>query len=1252
MTLTEEIRRLTQRLDTQSQILAEEQRSRQQLESALQKSEEKFTKAFRSNPAAMMITSDDRILDVNSSFCQLLGYAPPEVLGKSTQELNLWAAGERDRWHHSLHEAGAVDKKEFEVFNKAGELELVLVSAETIDLDGEIAVLTTAQSLGNRKSLTQALLEKEEFLRSIYEGVGQSIFVIDVEDDQFRYAGFNPICERITGISSLDAQGKTPQQIHGREFAASVNQHYQNCLSAGESITYEEYLPFQGQELWWLTTLTPLRNADDRIYRIVGTSINVTSRILRSIYEGVGQSIFVIDVEGDEFRYAGFNPTCERLTGISSTEAQGKTPQQIHTTDFAAIVTQHYRDCLTSEASVTYEEFLPFQGQELWWLTTLTPLRDAYSQVYRIIGTSLNVTPQKHIEAALSRSQAKLNDVINSAGAAIVSFRLFAIGDWEYEYCSAGTEIVFGYTQEDAIADQNVWMSRVHADDLETVVLPNYQKFFAERTVTVTIEYRFHHGDGSLRWISGTYASRRDHSDNCWVVTVVSHDITQRKQLELALQASELKLSDVLKGAIVVLGSSRVYPNGAWTLDYVSPGSEAIYGYTAEELLADKQLFRSRVDPQDLETVFGAQIEPIKAKKTISYEFRFWHKDDRLCWIAHTLSSRWDEAAHCWVVTTVATDITDLKQTEAALQKSEEQRRLALEFAHIGSWDWNLITNVTTWNDIHFYLLGLTPGEVESSQQSWSDRVHPEDLQRIEQAKDQSLISQTDYSEEYRVIYPDGQIFWVLGKGRAIYDADDCPVRMVGVIMDITERKQSEFALQASEERLQLVLDANNDGIWDWDISTQQVFRSRRWQEISGYGMEEAIESSDWLNLLHPDDLETVLTARQAYFARQTPQYVVEFRLRCKDGTYKWCESRGTAQWDKNGQPIRMVGSLRDITERKRGSTELKQAKEAAEAANLAKSTFLANMNHELRTPLAVILGCSELLRYDKSLNEKQKARLATIERSVQHLLDLINNVLELSKIEVGAAKVNLSEVNLSILLQNLEEMFRVQADAKGIRLMVDRAPELPDLVQTDEGKLRQVVINLLSNAVKFTEQGSVKLRVWGETTAQSSFLHFEVSDTGPGIAPTEIDTVFDAFVQTETGRKSKKGTGLGLAISRQFVQLLGGQITVRSGVGQGTLFAVKIPAQFDPCPLQPLSREQVDLSVIPPVRDRPLKSLVSRMPREWTVELQRSALRLNADRCLRLIEQIPPDFGDLAQRLSDLVANFQFDALVELTKD
>ncbi|MGV0028155.1 CHASE2 domain-containing protein [Phormidesmis priestleyi] len=256
----------------------------------------------------------------------------------------------------------------------------------------------------------------------------------------------------------------------------------------------------------------------------------------------------------------------------------------------------------------------------------------------------------------------------------------------------------------------------------------------------------------------------------------------------------------------------------------------------------------------------------------------------------------------------------------------------------------------------------------------------------------------------------------------------------------------------------------------------------------------------------------------------------------------------------------------------------LENAKQQAESANRAKSAFLANMNHELRTPLAIILGCSEILGYDQALNARQKERLVTIDRSVQHLLTLINDVLEVSKIEAGVVALEVGQVDLWDLLKTLEEMFRPQARLKGLTLTFDLAPDLPHWVETDANKLRQVLINLLSNALKFTEQGSVTLRVkvgcwsWGdepESVSSDSTLNpklprphalqFEVEDTGYGIALAEMDRLFEAFVQTESGRKSKRGTGLGLAISQQFVKLMGGEICAESTIDRGSRFAFGI---------------------------------------------------------------------------------------------
>lgn len=427
--------------------------------------------------------------------------------------------------------------------------------------------------------------------------------------------------------------------------------------------------------------------------------------------------------------------------------------------------------------------------------------------------------------------------------------------------------------------------------------------------------------------------------------------------------------------------------------------------------------------------------------------------------------------------------------------------------------------------------------------------VHEEDRWVLE-AFPQALEKKGRFSGEYRIVRTDGETRWIRDEARAVMQ-DGRIMHIDGVILNVTERREAEEELRKVQERLDMAIRAANEGLWDWNLKTDEIYFNDTAFTMLGYEVGEVPKTLDvWKQLMHPDDLQRAMAETERHLKGEIPVYRCEVRVRAKNGRWKWILDVGeVTERDQDGRPTRMLGVHTDVT-------DLREAREQAEAADRAKSEFLSNMSHELRTPLNGVLGYTQILLNDSKLNEDQQHGLNAIRNCGEHLLTLINDVLDLSKIEAGRLELEPDACDFHALLQSVRDVFAQRAADKGLQLEIDVAPEVARVIRTDSTKLKQVLVNLVGNAVKFTERGSVKVSV---SEMPDQRLQIAVSDTGVGMTPDDLENAFDPFKQAAAGKQAG-GTGLGLAISQRIVEAMKGSLTAESRVGSGSVFTLRIP--------------------------------------------------------------------------------------------
>jgi PAS domain S-box-containing protein len=446
----------------------------------------------------------------------------------------------------------------------------------------------------------------------------------------------------------------------------------------------------------------------------------------------------------------------------------------------------------------------------------------------------------------------------------------------------------------------------------------------------------------------------------------------------------------------------------------------------------------------------------------------------------------------------------------------------------------------------------------------WLEAVHPDDRAATEAAWREAVENRTIYKSEHRVRRHDGEYRHMLVRAVPLLHMDGAVREWVGVHTDITSRKLAEEGLRETEERYRLAARATNDAIWDWNLASDHI----RWNEavhtLFEYAESEIEPTGAWrTDRIHPDDRDEVVRSIQEVIDSGAAHWSGEYRFLKADNTYARVLDRGFLLRDGNARALRMIGAMQDITERKRVEDELASAKEVAEEANRAKSQFIANMSHELRTPLSAVIGYCEMLEEEaEDLGVASMVDdLRKINSNAHHLLTLINDVLDISKIEAGRMELHGEDFDVKPLVEEIADTVNALVAKNDNELEVRAGAQLGRM-HSDVVKVRQCLFNLLSNAAKFTEGGRISLVAERVASEGEDWLEFRVSDTGIGMTPEETAKLFKRFTQADASTTRRfGGTGLGLSITKAFAVMLGGDISVESEAGKGTTFTIRIPA-------------------------------------------------------------------------------------------
>jgi PAS domain S-box-containing protein len=891
------------------------------------------------------------------------------------------------------------------------------------------------------------------------------------------------------------------------------------------------------------------------------TALSRERAMLGTLVNTLPDLIWLKDAEGV---YLSCNHRFEQFFGAKATEIIGKTDFDFVSQELGEFFRANDKKAMEKNGPSINEEEITFasDGHREILETTKTPMRDENGHLIGILGIGHDITKRKLSELALENSEKQLRFVLQGS----------ELGFWDWNIAAGTVERndkwaeMLGYTHGEIQSTTKQWTDFIHPEDRDRA-WNSVHAVLEGRSNIHRIEYRMLHKDGSVRWILDQASVMQRDADGKPMRMCGTHtDITARKQAEEVLKESEARFHSLYSTMTEGVALHRLVRDAAGqAVDYVIMDVNAAFE-THTGLKARDVVGKTATDAYGGTPYLDQYIQVATSGQAQQFETYFPPLEKTFS--ISVVSPTRDQFA------TIFRNISDRVRLETALRHASERFQAIIEASPIPMAINDNALNITYINGAFIRTFGYTLADIPTLT-DWWPKAYPDPTYRTQVAQewqahiDTMLARGTQFEPmEVRVTTRSGDRLTALVAATSLPEGLDA-VHLV-TLMDITERKAQEQQILRLKDDLESTLNAMPDLLFELDLEGRYLaYRSPQTDLLAA--PPEILLGRTVKEILPAEAAQSCLSAlRQA--DRDGLSTGTQIALDLPMGR-RWFElSVSRKQSHEEGQP-RFVVISRDITERKVAeenlqrygqdlenlvearTQELRLAKEQAEAANVTKSAFLANMSHEIRTPLNAITGMAHILRRS-GLNAQQTDKLDKIETAGHHLLQIINAILDLSKIESGKFQLDETILSFEEIIEAAVDMVRASATAKGLRLSIDIRP-MPDSLLGDHTRLQQALLNYLANAVKFTVEGTITIHVQAdEETADDVLVRFTVTDTGIGIAPEVLPRLFSAFEQADSSLTRKYGgTGLGLAITRKIAQVMGGNAGVVSQPGTGSTF-------------------------------------------------------------------------------------------------